>query len=381
MSTPNPHASLVMTTIFDTPILDAYYANLARYGRLAQTRCFVIPDRKTPPAVFDACTQMTARGLECVCPSLDEQEVFLKRVGFPVHGIPYNSDNRRNVGYLMALESASDLVISIDDDNYCTEGSDFIGGHSVVTGGSADHECVESVTGFLNICALLDFRQPMTVYPRGFPYLARHRDEAWKTEVRRTEVMVNAGLWLHDPDIDGMTWLIANPHVTSFSKPSVVLGKGSWTPVNSQNTAMRQSVIPSYYFIRMGYAISGMAIDRYGDIFSGYFTEACVKHVGGSIRIGTPVVNHVRNSHNYLNDATHEMACILVLEDFLPWLREARLSGRTCAEAYLSLSYLMEDAAEGFHGKVWTDTARAYFHQTAYWMRAWLRACQTIQGA
>ena len=129
----------------------------------------------------------------------------------------------------------------------------------------------------------------------------------------------------------------------------------------------------------MGYAISGMPIDRYGDIFSGYFAQACAHHLGGYVRVGTPIAAHKRNSHNYIRDATNEWSCILVSEDLIPWLREAHLCGGTYTEAYESLSHAIQEAVETFKGNVWTDVTRAYFHQVAYYMRLWLKACREIE--
>jgi hypothetical protein len=169
--------------------------------------------------------------------------------------------------------------------------------------------------------------------------------------------------------------------VTGFSGNSLVLGRNSWAPVNTQNTALRRDVIPSYYFIRMGYPISGAAIDRYGDIFSGYFAQACARHLGGAVRFGTPLVEHKRNSHNYMKDAGREWACIVLLEDILPWLHDAKLEGQTYVAAYESLSHLLEDAVETFQGPMWSDAARGYFHQVAFHMRAWLKGCRTILGS
>jgi hypothetical protein len=159
-----------------------------------------------------------------------------------------------------------------------------------------------------------------------------------------------------------------------------VLDSGTWSPVNSQNTALRRELIPSYYFIRMGYPLNGMAIDRYGDIFSGYFALACAKALGGTARFGTPIADHRRNSHNYMKDASAEWWAIVLLEDVLGWLVDAKLNGSNCQEAYLSLSHGLEDAVETFRGPAWNDSSRAFFHQMGHFMRAWLSACQTIQG-
>jgi hypothetical protein len=40
----------------------------------------------------------------------------------------------------------------------------------------------------------------------------------------------------------------------------------------------------------------GIPIDRDGDIFSGYFVQTCARHLGYSIRVGTPLSNHKKYS-------------------------------------------------------------------------------------
>jgi hypothetical protein len=121
-----------------------------------------------------------------------------------------------------------------------------------------------------------------------------------------------------------------------------------------------------------------MPIDRYGDIFSGYFALACAKRLGGTVRFGTPIADHRRNKHDYLRDASLEWQAIVLLEDVLQWLIDARLDGPNCENAYLSLSYGLEDAVETFKGSPWTDAARGFFHQMAYCMRSWQSACGAI---
>ena len=371
-------AVMVLTTIRNPSLLEGYRANFAAHGHLEQIRVFVVPDRKTPGTVFARCAALRKRGLKVECPRLDEQESFLCRIGFPPELIPYNSDNRRNVGYLMALEAPSDFLISIDDDNHCPGGEDFFQAHAVVCGERVKSRVVEATSGWLNICDLLDLEPSLPVYPRGFPFSARHRPSQIQEAEREVRVRINAGLWLQEPDLDGITWLAAPVRARSFKGASVILGSQTWTPVNTQNTALHREVIPSYYFLRMGYALAGMVIDRYGDIFSGYFSQACVRHCGDSVRAGAPVATHVRNSHNYLRDLTQELACIWVLEDLLPWLKEQRLDGKTYSDAYLSLSHLLEQQVARFTGFIWTDPTRDYFHSVAQHMREWVRACHHL---
>jgi hypothetical protein len=375
-----PRAALVLTTIFAADALEEYCENFARFGHLDDVEVIIIPDRKTPAATYERARGISGKGLKVSCPTLDEQDQYLKKVGLTPDFVPSNSDNRRNIGFLMAYESDAHFLISIDDDNFCTREQDAFTEHAVVCSAPAEYPAVSSPSGFYNICDLLEMEHPNPVYPRGFPYFARHRSDSVQERTTVAEIHVNAGLWTLDPDVDALTWLVCRPRVRSFKGRSVVLAADTWSPVNTQNTALRRDAIPAYYFLRMGYPISGIPIDRYGDIFSGYFVQACMKHLGGAIRFGSPDAEHRRNSHNHMRDAINEIACIAVLEDLLPWLREAKLSGNSYMEAYTSLSHQMEEAAERFRGGIWTDATRSYFHQAAFCMRLWLQACSHLAG-
>ena len=374
-----PRGALVLTTIYDNDLLAAYWQNLSRNNCLDSLEVYLIPDRKTPAAVYSRCENIRQKGLRVNCPGPEDQEAFLRRVGLKPGFIPYDSDNRRNVGYLLALAAGVDFVISIDDDNYCLDSENFFGEHAAVCQEALDARIVATDSGWFNICSLLQFDKPGPVYPRGFPYFARHRAEKLSRTTSAKSVHINAGLWLQAPDIDGIGWLVNPVRAESFSGPSVVLDRNIWTPVNTQNTAVRAEAVAAFYYIRMNYPLGGAPIDRYGDIFAGYFAQACMHHLGGSLKVGAPIAEHRRHSHNYLNDALREMQCLALMEDLLPWLtREAQLEGRTYPEAYTCLSFLLEDAVESFSGSLWNDATRAYFHQTAYCMRQWAVVCRSL---
>ena len=117
-----PSAALVLTTIADPVIFEDYIQNFEKFGHLDNVKVFVIPDRKTPASAFERCTQLRQRGLQVVCPTLEEQDLYLRKFDGLARLIPFNSDNRRNVGFLMALESGAEFMMSIDDDNYCLPG-------------------------------------------------------------------------------------------------------------------------------------------------------------------------------------------------------------------------------------------------------------------
>lgn len=139
-------AAMVLTTIADPVVLDGYCDNFTSHGHLDEVQVIVIPDRKTPPTVFQRCVDLRKKGLDVLCPTLDEQERILLRLGFPPRLVPYNSDNRRNVGYLMAADSEADFLMSIDDDNYCPANEDYFAEHSIVCREPQRYDVVDSST-------------------------------------------------------------------------------------------------------------------------------------------------------------------------------------------------------------------------------------------
>lgn len=365
----------MVTTIGKGEFLADYFAALTEENAIEQVEFIIIPDRKSPPELYAQCQQYSSKGMRISCPTLEVQDAYLDKLGIK-ELIPYNSDNRRNVGYLMALESGRDFCISIDDDNFARPASKFFAEHSIVAKGAAQSPTVNSADGWFNICKLLDM-QPANVYPRGYPYSKRHTTPEISEAIQPATIRINAGLWLGEPDLDAMTWLVSPARAKALRGKSVVLGDSAWSPINTQNTSLHRDVLVSYYFVKMGYPLGGlMTLDRYGDIFSGYLAQACLRHLGDRIRVGTPAVDHRRNSHNYMKDATCEMGCVLLIEDFTAWLTEVKLSGSNYRDAYLSLANAIDDQAERFSGFIWNESTSGYMHQLAHCMKRWTSACQ-----
>jgi hypothetical protein len=342
-------AAIVVTSIHDcTTLLEGYLKNFAKYGREATIH--LITDTKTP-AFFVPGGVKEVRGLE--------QVKFLDRIGFSRDDIPWNSDNRRNVGYLMALADGAEMIVSIDDDNYCPEEEDFLEDHAIRLL-SGTNESISTRSGWFNNLTLFSMHP---TYPRGFPYYARKKTVTRNGTTRfgdRVPVRINVGMWEGDPDLDAMTW-VHSPYRTKFYSSSASLGADTWCPINSQNTAVHRDLMPAYYFIRMT-----SMMDRFGDIFQGYFALKVAKHMGWTARFGSPVVTHKRNSHVYLKDVQKEIGPILLLEELLPKLIEAKLTGTTVEEAYLSLAEFL------------CQESNPFYHETATLMRAWVSACRRI---
>jgi hypothetical protein len=365
--------AIVVTTIFEPKFLAGYLANLRQYGRESSTAIYIVIDRKTPESVSAAAGAARAEGFQVHCPSLDEQVQSLRTIGAPTEFIPWNTDNRRNVGFLMAIQDGCETLISIDDDNFCRDNEDFVGGHSVV-GTDCSDPIVESSDGWFNICSLMNSDVPGEVFPRGFPYAAQRTTRTvTRSAPHPRTIAINAGLWSHDPDIDAIYRLCQRPQMTTFKNESVVLGSDVWSPVNTQNTALMRELALTYYYVRMGFPLQGLKIDRFGDILSGYLCQKVARHLGWGVRLGSPVVDHHRTVHNLFKDLYHELAGIVLIEDLLPWLREAKLQGTTPLDAYSSLASRMRDASNAFRGFVWDEGGREFLRETSDCMETWVK--------
>jgi hypothetical protein len=369
---PGKRVAIVVTTIFEPLFLDGYVANLRRFGR-EDVDIIVIIDRKTQASVAERCAHY---GL--LCPALDEQEAFLARFPSLAPRIPYDSDNRRNVGFLMALDRGAELLISIDDDNYCLDDVDFVGEH-LAAGTTVATPQTECDDGWLNICSLLDSSTKDEIFPRGFPYFARRHVRTVAEETAApARVAINVGLWLSDPDVDAMTRLVQAPHIASAKNRSLRLGRDTWTPINTQNTAVIRDAVAAYYYVRMGFSLGGLRIDRYGDILSGYLIQKCVKTRGDAIRIGSPIADHRRTPHNLFKDLYHELAGMVLLDDLLPWFTELKIGSGSYAEMYASVADALDEKSGSMRGFVWDDGGRDFLIDTAANMRAWLEAVRVI---
>ena len=368
----NRRTAIVVTTIFEPAFLPGFLGGLRRHGREGETTFYVIVDRKTPATVAAACATARGDGFDVRCPDLDEQAAFLASLGLPGDFVPWNTDNRRNVGYLMALADGCDVLISIDDDNFAEPDLDFVGGHAVV-GSPGAGEVVNSSDGWFNLCDRLTSGTPGTYFPRGFPYAAQRADR----EVTFSEtdsgptVAMNAGLWTDEPDVDAVCRLGRGPRVSAANERPVLLGPDVWSPVNTQNTGLTREAALTYYYVRMGFPLKGLSIDRFGDILSGYLTQKCAKACGQAVRVGGPVLDHRRTPHNLFKDLYHELAGIVVIEEFLPWLIEEPVSGGTPSEAYADLTERIATATDRFTGFIWDDGGREFLKETAACMRVW----------
>jgi len=177
-------------------------------------------------------------------------------------------------------------------------------------------------------------------------------------------VAVNAGLWLDNPDIDALTRIERQPVVRGFKpswKGNIALQPGTWSPFNSQNTALMRHVIPAYFL--------SPYVGRYDDIWASYIVNRIAEHLGDVITFGEPLVCQQRNPHDLWRDLDAERNGMILTDDLCHALRSIPLTGSTYHEcfgeiaAHLPLAWT--DRAN------WTDSQRIWRLQLVEGLDIW----------
>ena len=310
--------TIVTTTIYVPATLDKYGRNAKFYGH-TDLSFVVIGDMKTPAEARLYCESISSKYYPCSYLGIDDQRTYLERYPALWNHLPLNSIQRRNIGLLKAWEDAgADIVITIDDDNWVLN-HDFLRLHALA-GRTAELPAFETSTGWFNVCSVLGEAGGTSFYHRGFP-----RGERWKEKDTFTcvspitrRVAVNAGLWLDDPDIDAMTRL-ERPIIVRGMRPSAplrfALQPGTWSPFNSQNTAVMREVIPAYFL--------SPCVGRYDDIWPSYIVTRIAEHMGDvDDCIGQPLLRQKRNDHNLWKDLDNERVGMLLTDEFCAALQQ-----------------------------------------------------------
>jgi hypothetical protein len=371
---------IVFTTIYAPHVLLALYENIARYGHLDSTMCWVVGDKKTPKNCAGLCQEVAHLGLETQYLDIASQDEWGKNYQEFYSLLPYNNETRRNIGYLKALEHGCERLISIDDDNYPTD-SDFIGGH-LNTGKIWYKPVIEEQSGFHNVCEYLEIEPKHHIFPRGFPFTLRNQKNETRMFIEHTNIQIGVteGLWLREPDIDATTWVNGKIESKAFNGPEhSVLSGNTWIPINTQNTSIVRELIPTFLCIPMKFTLPGGKIERYGDIWGGYFLQALIANTPYRVSFGHPIVEHRRNPHNYLDDLRHEFWGIMLTDWLVSHLRESfHPSSAVLVDRVGELSVFLEETIATKLPSWCPPEIHDFMADTAYTLRLWAAICSKL---
>ncbi len=329
--------ALIITTINVPELLLDYAKDAVAHRR--ELKIYVAGDRKTPEPAVEFCRSVEREtGISCEYLGVSEQELLLRPWPDFAATLPWNSIQRRNVAVLKAAMDGAETVVTVDDDNFIV-GSDYFGSHAI-TGTEVELDSMGQARagGWFNICRFLRDADQRRFFPRGYGMAARRiaDDPAFPQCRERKRVVVNAGLWLGDPDIDGVTRLAAPIDVRSYDGPEhFFVAGGVWTPFNSQNTALARELLPAYFL--------SPDVGRYDDIFASFVVKRIADHLGHGIAFGAPIVRQDRNEHDLYDDFDQERMGMRLTDVFITALEQASLSADNYADCALELCPQLEE--------------------------------------
>lgn len=354
--------STIVTTTINIPTLLLQYAQNARYYGHTSLDFVVIGDRKSPLGAAEFC-QKVAEYYPCSYLDIPAQQKYLDHFPELWAHLRFDCIQRRNIGLLLAYENGADVVITIDDDNFVL-GQDFIGLHSVV-GTVRELPTYCSTSGFFDVCSFLEVEDGVRFYHRGYPQKQRWTGAGFVSCYRdRRLVAVNAGFWLDNPDIDALTRMERQPVVRGYKTHwpgNIALHPGTWSPFNSQNTALMRALLPAYFL--------SPYIGRYDDIWASYVIARIAEHLGDVISFGDPLVRQERNPHDLWKDLDVERNGMILTDDFCEALRSVPLSGESYHQCFGELSQKLEPAWKV--GSKWDQSQQEWRAKFLEGLRIW----------
>jgi hypothetical protein len=255
--------AVVLTTIHVPKVLKSYIDNCRTFGH-TDIAFIIIGDLKTPPQCLSYLFSLRKTGYPFIYLGPQEQDKWLKDHKELRDFLPYNSIQRRNVGYLYAAQMGADVIISIDDDNFVLPDVDYFRAHGRV-GSVLKTAAISSSSGWVNLCSFLKTSQQRAFYHRGFPLNKRWVPGQTKFSKIKKRVVVNVGFWLGDPDIDAITWLEGPLKVSQMNMPfsPLSLAHGTCHPFNTQNTSFYKDTLPCLFLITLGRVNSRLTINNF----------------------------------------------------------------------------------------------------------------------
>jgi hypothetical protein len=313
---------LATTTINEPLLLTKYAADAKEYATINNCEIFfvVAGDRKTPESSRILCEKISGdTGIEIEYLDPNEQLTICSGEKNLTALLKWDCIQRRNIAGLRSLQKGAEIIMYIDDDNHITNGNYFADHlHEFI---SQNNQIESSSNGYLNIMrSAIGNGVGNRTYPRGFPFALRDSSPKVEISTAQYKVAANAGLWLEEADIDAVTRIATKPIVDSYNiSENATLALGTWTPINSQNTAFLAKFMPGYFL--------SSEVGRYDDIYAGYVFQKLTNHFGYSTSYGKPIVTQHRNEHDLLIDLQHELSGMRNIDFIVEFIRDIECGG------------------------------------------------------
>ncbi len=265
-----------MKKIIVTTTINAPTEAIEKFDAHADYELIVIGDRKTPANYF------LKRGHYF---SPEDQEKMFPRLS---DLLGWNCIQRRNIGFLIALQMGADIIVTVDDDNIPTDkwGSNLLIGNKVNVKNYTKSGTIFDPIGATNYPNL---------WHRGFPIqMVNDRTYHDHSQVTLTP-KIQAGFWNGDPDVDAACRMIYKPDC-QFDDSCFPFSSSAISPFNSQNTFIARELMPNYFMFT--------GIGRLDDIWGAYYLQAVT---GERPVFSEATVRQDRNVHDLTKDFSLEI--------------------------------------------------------------------------
>jgi len=332
---------VALTTINIPKNLKNFFEFLQGSSNDVRFEFYVILDQNTNSETKSYCEQFQNQsgtaGIEILDPS-QQISIFKDNLSLMVTTIPFSSIQRRNFGVLYALMQDCQVVYLLDDDNFPISNS-FVSSAKLI-GKENIFEDVQHISGWVNTCDFIDCVNGDRIFHRGFPPNLRNKYSAnyiIGKPSERNKISVVAGLWLGDPDVDSVARLSSEPEssLVTFSGHRSI--SHNLAVFNSQNTFISREIAMAYFL--------SPSLPRYDDIWISFVISKMMTIKGEALIFGDPIVNQIRNPHDYWKDvdlekdawdATNELVGLLEYIPNEPELDYIELAEKWIARVLLS---------------------------------------------
>ncbi|MEA3497101.1 MAG: STELLO glycosyltransferase family protein [Bacteroidota bacterium] len=206
--------------------------------------------------------------------------------------LPERHYGRKNLGYLIAQKNGATLITETDDDNFPRKEfwNDKRRKQTVATSEN---------DGWLNV---FGYFSDKVIWPRGFP-LEKIQDEQKQKKLFKTQDVicpVQQGLADENPDVDAV-YRLTYPLPLKFDDDfSIAVGKNTWCPFNSQNTAWFEEAFPLMY-------LPSYCSFRMTDIWRSFVAQRILWENDWHLLFHKATVWQERNEHDLMKDFKDEI--------------------------------------------------------------------------
>lgn len=274
-----------------------------------------------------------------------------KRMDFEiVKTLPFNHYCRKMIGYLWAIENNAEFIVDTDDDNIPKSNWAF----PEMTG---VFDLIPSNKGFINIYQLYTNQK---IWPRGLPLNLITKD--YLLEKTITQEKCKIGVWQgladEDPDVDAIYRLTSNELCNFKERSPVVLGEGTISPFNTQNTIIVKDLFPLMY-------LPTSVTFRFTDILRGLVFQPIMWLYGFKLGFVNATVTQKRNQHDYFKDFISELPMYKHCENIIEIVTKSISSSNTITDnlhyAYHSLlKHSIVDDKEMITLDAWLNDVNKY---------------------